>query len=260
MRVAVAGLIAAGLLPLLLAWRSHRATSLAHALVWAILAWLAWGLAFLVGPGEATAVDPWLYCALCLTGCAGVAVLGARRPQVFAWNFVVLGLFAVMMLPIVETLVIGTHSAGPLRIFFMTATIAVGILNYLLTRLAPAALVLAGACAAETVLLFAPAWLPGEAAPMIAAGLLATVPWIGWSCLRAQGPNLGATDRLWLDFRDSWGLFWAQRVREQFNRAAANAGCPMTLTWSGVRGPGSVDEQKAREILRAILQRFVVPD
>jgi hypothetical protein len=71
---------------------------------------------------------------------------------------------------------------------------------------------------------------------------------------------LGAADRLWLDFRDAWGLLWGQRVREQFNRAADNAGWPVTLTWGGLRGisgePG-VAEEKLLETLRAIVQRFV---
>jgi hypothetical protein len=38
------------------------------------------------------------YLALCLTGCVGVAVLGARRPGVGAWDFVLLGLLAVLLL------------------------------------------------------------------------------------------------------------------------------------------------------------------
>jgi len=33
-------------------------------------------------------------------GCAGVAVLGARRPGMTAWNFVVAGLLAVLLLPV----------------------------------------------------------------------------------------------------------------------------------------------------------------
>ena len=166
----------------------------------------------------------------------------------FAWNFVVLGLFVVMAWPLVEAFFIGTDSAGHLRIFFMSATIAVGILNYLPTRLAPAALLLAAACAAEMMLLFAPAWLAGEAAQMIAAGLLAAVPWVGWSCLRKPAAELGTIDRLWLDFRDAWGLMWSQRVREQFNRTAENAGYPVTLTWSGVRGDGHADDKTLEEI------------
>jgi hypothetical protein len=256
MRVAFAGLMAVGLLPLTLAWRSHRATSLTHALGWAIVAWLGWGMAILLGDVHA-ALDPWRYCALCLTGCAGVAVLGARRPHELAWNFVVLGLFAVMVWPLVESLFIGRDVADPLRIFFMAATIAIGILNYLPTRLAPVALLVAGACAAEMVLVFAPAWWPNEAAPMITTFLFAAIPWLAWSCLRKHAAKLSPVDRLWLDFRDAWGLLWGQRVREQFNRAAENAGYPVTLTWSGLRGLGNADEAALVEILTAILQRFV---
>ena len=35
-----------------------------------------------------------------------------------------------------------------------------------------------------------------------------------------------------VSFRDSWGLMWSQRFREQFNRAAENAGWPITLRWA----------------------------
>src|SRR5260370_314993 len=83
------------------------------------------GLAFLCDDSEKADMQPGRYCAVCLTGCAGVAVLGARRPHVLAWNFVVLGLFTVMVLPLMETQIIGTHPVDGLRIFFMAGTIAV---------------------------------------------------------------------------------------------------------------------------------------
>ncbi len=259
MGIVFAVLMAVGLLPLILAWRAHRATSLAHAIGWAIIAWLSWGVAFVFG-GDRAGIDPWRYCALCLTGCAGVAVLGARRPHAFAWNFVVLGLFAVMVWPLIESLAIGTPATDPLRIFFMAATIAVGILNYLPTRLAPAALLLGITCTGQMGLMFAPAWWPGEAASLTVAGFLTAIPWIAWACLRKHEPQVGPTDRLWLDFRDAWGLLWSQRVREQFNRAAENAGYAVTLTWNGVRGHESWDEKALSEMMRAILQRFVAAE
>jgi hypothetical protein len=259
MRFVIAAAMVAGWFPLLLALRAHRATSLAHALVWANLAWLSWPLALLLDDADGTSISASRYCALGLTGCAGIAVLGARRPHVFAWNFVALGLFAVMVLPLVETLFLGTHPVDPLRIFFMSATIAVGILNYLPTRFAPAVLLLAVACAGEIVLLFAPSWLPGEAGGFVVDALLAATPWVGWSCVRPRRPELSEVDRLWLNFRDSWGLFWGQRVREQFNQAAFNAGWPITLTWRGVRTTASanVDDERVSETLRAVLRRFI---
>src|SRR5438105_232827 len=131
----------AGAYPLWRAWRANRRTSLVHAVNWTIISWAAWGLAwatdFLYPPALAVVAR---YGALCLTGCAGVAVLGARRPGVGAWNFVVVGLLAVMLLPLAEATVAGgsLHLAGP-RIVFVAGTLAVIVLNYLPTRLGPAA-------------------------------------------------------------------------------------------------------------------------
>src|SRR5262249_48225547 len=86
------------LYPLNRAWGASRGTSLTHALAWASGAWLAW-LYLAIGPaiwGERVrVVEPARYVALCLTACAGVAVLGARRPALWAWNFVVLGLLVI---------------------------------------------------------------------------------------------------------------------------------------------------------------------
>src|ERR1017187_10383750 len=118
MPILLAILIVSGAVPIGRAIWANRGTSLLHALVWAMIAWLMWGVAFLCDDLEGAAVQPVRYCALCLTGCAGVAVLGARRPHVFAWNFVVLCLFAVMGWPLVETQIIGTKTFDGLRIVF----------------------------------------------------------------------------------------------------------------------------------------------
>ena len=102
MYLAAALLLLTGAYPLGRAWLANRRSSLAHALAWAALAWLAWlgvALAEAWGLGVPVAAR---YVALCLTGCAGVAVLGARRPGVVAWNFVVLGLLVVLLLPLAE--------------------------------------------------------------------------------------------------------------------------------------------------------------
>src|SRR5262249_23872442 len=95
-----------GAYPLWRAWLANRNTSLLHAVTWAGAAWVAWGGMILVGMETGPSIDlrPGTYLALCLTGCAGVAVLGARRPGVGAWNFVLFGLLAVMLLPLAERL------------------------------------------------------------------------------------------------------------------------------------------------------------
>jgi hypothetical protein len=63
---------------------------------------------------------------------------------------------------------------------------------------------------------------------------------------------------MWRTFRDRFGFVWAQRLRDQFNRAAANAGWPVHLGWSGLRGDmGPVgDAEKPLAVLRSALRRF----
>src|SRR5882724_2886965 len=82
--------------PLWHAWRANATTTLRPSIAWGAAAWLAWLAAFALD-------DPtnlWRYLALSLTACAGVSVLGARRPGVGAWNFVVVGLLAVLLIPV----------------------------------------------------------------------------------------------------------------------------------------------------------------
>src|SRR5688572_7693858 len=104
MTIVAVTLTLAGLVPFWIAWRANRATSLAPAVGWAALAWLGWGGALAFGRWQTGFVEE-RYVALCLTGAAGVAVLGARRPYAGAWNFVVLGLIGVLLLPLAESVV-----------------------------------------------------------------------------------------------------------------------------------------------------------
>ena len=87
-----------------------------NAAVMTLLAWLVWSTA-LWHPTVS-----WRYTALCLTGCAGVAVLGARRPGVAAWHFVPLGLLAVLLMPLAEGW--GHLQLSPVRAGFLGATLA----------------------------------------------------------------------------------------------------------------------------------------
>jgi hypothetical protein len=252
-------LLSLGLVPLAEAWKANRATTLRHALVWGLAALLNWLTAWVLAESGSAAPLPFL--ALCLTGAASVAVLGARRPYVGAWNFVVVGLLAVMLLPLFESMVLGKELYEPLRIFFMAATIGVGVLNFIPTRMGPAALLLGFGCAGELSELFAAGWLRPTARD--AARLaLATAPLVAWACWLGRRHG-SAVDELWFDFRDRYGLLWGQRVREQFNHAARHAGWPVVLTWRGIRASSPSAEQCEREMLHtlaAVTQRFLGRD
>lgn len=249
-------LYGSSILPLWRGWRANRATSLAHALLWAGAAWLAWALVLLLASvGLAELLPAARYLAVCLLACAGVAVLGARRPGVAAWNFVVLGLLAVFLLWFAEGLLgTATVELGLVRAVFLVGTLAVGILNYVPTRLALTALLLTAAMALEVNHL-----LGGWADLAATTCLLALAPWAGWLAGR-RDEHATSFDRLWRSFRDRYGFMWGQRLREQFNRSAANSGWPVELGWSGLRrtSAGGPDETELLATLQALMKRFGV--
>jgi hypothetical protein len=252
-----------GAYPFWQAWRANRETTLVQTLAWAAAAWVAW-LAALLAEARWPATDPLgpRYVALCLTACALIGVLGARRQQVGPWNFVLLGLLAVLLLPLAEGLG-SLHLTWP-RLLFLAGTLAVGVLNYLPTRLGPVALLFGAGCGLELVGVLPRETVPGAVAQAVPVGglLLALAPWASLLQLHRRHQPPAEFDRLWLGFRDRFGVVWGQRVREQFNRAAANAGWPVVLRWSGLRlTPGAALPTPAlqEEIvagLRAVLKRF----
>src|SRR5207253_29073 len=126
-----------------------------------------------------------------------------------------------------------TPRLNPIYLSFLGVTLAAVLLNYLPTALAPAAVSLAVTCGVELAGLAAggnPDWLT------LAVGcLLGLTRWLGWAALSRRRRAETEFDRTWLAFRDRYGVVWGQRTREQFNRAAANAGWPVTLTWHGLR-------------------------
>jgi len=249
---------AAGFLPLGVALRANRTASLWSALWWSAAAWSTW-LAYAASAEQAEESAALRYFALCLTGCASVAVLGARRPHAGPWNYVVLSLLAVMLLPFFEALVLGSETFDLLRTILLGGTILLGVVNYLPTRCGAAAAAIALACGGQLAIFRG--WIAADDRANVAAISLACVaatPWLAWLGLRARPRPSVAVDELWLDFRDRFGSFWGLRVREQFNRAAGNAGWPVHLTWSGLQGTcAAATESAALAALRALTQRFL---
>jgi hypothetical protein len=261
-----------GAYPLWRAWRANRGrTSLAGAVFWAAGSWAVWGWALIDAAWHAESPYPGIcHVAICLVACAGVAVLGARRPGVGAWHFVVLGLLAVLLLPLAQHALLGGtgSSIGDVRNLFLAGTLGVGVLNYVPTRRAPGVLLLGAGCAIELMAGLMPereAALPNsESYGWVAAWLVALAPWAAFGLGRRTAGC--EADRLWLDFRDRFGLIWGLRVREQFNRAAANAGWPVRLRWRGVEPvagspmPDASLQPQLTGTLLALLKRFGPPE
>jgi hypothetical protein len=260
MQLLAAILLLTAAYPLAIAGIRNRFSTLRYALFWAGASWFTW----MVVAGCGAIWPIWAgsfgrYLALCLTGCTGVAVLGARRPGACAWNFVILGLLAVLLLPVAEGF--GTLQLNWVYLAFLGATLIVGLVNYLPTARAPAALSLAIACGIEVAGLVrsdVPGWLTS-----LGHCLIGLSPWLALAVDWWKGTVATEFDRTWLSFRDQYGVVWAQRAREQFNRAAASAGWPVRLTWQGLQSAGvgsAPDSEDLLQTLRALLKRFALTD
>jgi hypothetical protein len=246
--------IISALYPLMTALRANLSTSLACAIGWAILAWLGWLLCLWSDSSLLT------YMALALTGCAGVAVLGARWPGASAWNFVCAGLLAVLLVPLAEARVLDTPMRlGHMRTIFLTSLLGITVVNFLLTRLAGGAALLAlGSALALSRL------EDGRAIDAPVVWCVAGAPWAAWLGVRIGSLSTLPAERAWQRFRDRFGLIWALRLREQFNRTAVNAHRNVELRWSGLRTrdgtpPDADTSAFALETVAALTKRFGLP-
>ena len=194
-------------------------------------------------------------------------MLGAKRPQHAAWSFVVAACWGIVVLPAAETFFLQRGQRlemGDARSWFLWILIVVGPINYLPTRQWLAATLLA----AGQVLALSE-YLPLVHRNLFAHQQLAGL-WLGClSLVLARSPHsrdAGKYDRLWLDFRDTFGLFWALRLQERVNAVAQTNGLPVWLSWSGLRDAttsrkiNELDpaiEPTLRTTLKGLLRRFV---
>src|SRR5581483_5962723 len=94
---------------------------------------------------------------------------------------------------------------------------------------------------------------------------------IAWFVARTPARGASAYDRVWLDFRDSFGLLWGLRVQERINALARQEKWGLELWWSGFRssrgeemlGGEALTEAPAaiepvlRTSVKGLLRRFV---
>ncbi len=184
------------------------------------------------------AASLWRYTAAVGTFCPLIAVLGAKRPQDRGWQWVVASLWLVLLVPVAQA--VASPSGTQLELvaawrWLLWGFIAMGLLNYLPTRFALSALLVA---AGQVLLLGEPAGVAQElpATTRVAVALALFLVAYGLAALRrfrAPPPSLPQTAR-WLAFRDAWGAFWALRVLQRVNQTAELSHWPVRLQWSGV--------------------------
>ena len=223
--------------------------------------------ALLASDQAAAWVAPARFAAAMSSFCPPMALLGAKRPQDRAWQFIVLALWLVLSLPSIEWLLFGgIEEIHPARFWFLVILVGTATMNGLVTRYWPSILLTAGAQLALVVphLAQSTGWFNGSRGPLVAISLYA----LAWYLVaikypRQRGARLGV-DRVWLDFRDDYGAVWALRVAQRVNDSAARYDWPVVLLWHGFAyrdrdDPVAETAPAVEDSLRTLLRRFVSP-
>jgi hypothetical protein len=271
-------LVAAGLLlslvPIGRAWVAARGTALRASVAWATIAVLLGVVSQIAATAGWSMAGHWTYLTTLALLAALISVLNARTPGGGAWAILMALLVLVFLIPWLEGpgLRRVLSGEGPLRLdapwtLFYGVLVLAGVTNYLPTRYAPAAVVLGLGFALEYVGLTSEGASP-ERRALLGSALpwcLAAAVWLAdW---RAGAPSAARfrLEDVWFRFRDHWGVVWALRIEERFNRTAGTQGWPFRLAWHGVVAlPGepegaSAHDEAAVATLIGLLRRFAEP-
>jgi hypothetical protein len=266
--------------PLFDAWRAVRGTALRPALVWAFLA-----LALAVIAQTAALTEPlsqgrplaerFTYLSVLALLAALGSVLNARTPGGKAWAGLMVVLVVVFLIPWLEdqtrlrraSALAQLHLDAPWSIFY-GLLVVVAVTNYLPTRYGFAAVALTVLFVLEYLALSPLGWPPARRALVWSwvAWALALSVWVAqWHAHRVPAAR-SSCEKIWFWFRDNWGVVWALRVLERFNRAAEVSRWPVRLTWFGLMTmtsqegagpPPSPGETEAT--FRNLMKRFAEP-
>ncbi len=274
--IVLGGLLTA-FLPLTIAWRRTWGTALRGAVVWSFL-----GIALAaIGQVHALTVPletgrPWTGHATYLSSltmmAAMISVFNARRPGSGAWAILMGMLVLVFLIPWLEGsgLVRPGQALGRLRLetpwtIFYVLIVLAGVTNYLPTRYGLASAVLGISLGLEYLGLTRQGWSVERRAwiwSVVPWGFVAAA-WLAGMSLWKSGESTSRLERLWLWFRDHWGVVWTLRVQERFNRAAVSAKWPIRLEWQGLARVTTEQQDVVEKIpdaalatLKSLLLRF----
>jgi hypothetical protein len=234
--------------PLIEAWQAVRGTALRPALVWALLALALAVVAQAVALAEPLALgrplaERFTYLSVLALLAALGSVLNARTPGGKAWACLMMLMVVVFLIPWLEdqtrlrraSALAQLHLDAPWSIFY-GLLVVVAVTNYLPTRFGLAAVALSTLFILEFLALSSLGFTPGRRALIWSwvAWTLALSLWIArWNAGR-KPPAASSCEKIWFWFRDNWGVVWALRVLERFNRAAEVSRWPVRLTWFGL--------------------------
>jgi hypothetical protein len=278
--VVVAANISAAL-PWLEAWRMAGGTALRPALVWVALAMgllLAAQVCALLEPleGGRPGAGHFTYLAVLSLLAALTSVLNARSPGGRVWAGLMVLLVVVFLIPWLEEPgrmrrahgLTRLHLDAPWSLFY-AILVVMGVTNYLPTQFGAAALGMGILFVLEYLSLTRVDWSAASRATigLWVSWLMALNLWLARWSKKREAVDRSGCERLWFWFRDHWGVVWALRVSERFNRTAGLAGWPVRLTWFGLEpattlpaGETPAVPDEALATLRGLLRRFARPE
>ncbi|HEY2827000.1 MAG TPA: hypothetical protein VGJ04_05310 [Pirellulales bacterium] len=248
-------LIALSVMATLGALRRARETTLLAPLIWTLISLSALTAALIAHTnaashaGVGTSDKFWLL-AVCSTFCPLMSLLGAKRPQNRAWQFIVFSFWIVAALPTISALIL--QPADPLEVptlwrWFYAALLLLFGVNYLPTRFGPASLL---ATIGEAQLLWPYLPLTSFAdSPSFSRGitLLGAGICVAWATSRIRfaqrrdwrnsAAPLPAWTNVWLAFRDMYGLVWGARMLERIESLLQSSNVAAWLQWNGFHSP-----------------------
>jgi hypothetical protein len=178
-----------------------------------------------------------------------MALLGAKRPQNLAWQWIVFSFWIIAALPAIQGLVL--QPSEPLEVstvwrWFYAILLLISAVNYLPTRYASASLL---ATAGQIVLFspYLPTGLIAHGSPLLGipmlcgavclARLVSNFPFTRQHSWRGDAPPLAGWTRVWIDFRNAYGLVWGARVMERIESLLQSSKAPAWLQWDGFHFP-----------------------
>ncbi len=267
--------------PLWRAWKGAHKTALRPAVVWAMIAVGLAVVAQMVAAAESDSIHRPMaghvtYVAVLATLASLVSVLNARTPGGGAWAILMALLVVVFLIPWLEAPGLARHAQGlerlhltaPWTLFFALVGLA-GVTNYLPTRYGPAALWIALGLIAEYLGLTEERLRTSDSGGILWSIFPCTLGlslWTAdWCATRSRGTSQ-SLESTWLWFRDHWGVVWALRIQERFNRTAEVQKWTIRLGWQGAI-PSSESRSDlpmsvpaaAEPTLRSLLRRFAEP-
>ncbi|MBX3438050.1 MAG: hypothetical protein KF861_11210 [Planctomycetaceae bacterium] len=255
-----------------------RHSTLVFAWGWSLAAtavWLAAAAGTGLSLGEELSRELAWFAALLICLSPPIAVLGARRPGAGAWTwFVIIPLWGVLGWP--ALIVWAMHQSAseitletPQLVGF-ALVLLMGTGNYLGTRFWPSALSYAVAVCLLAVPFSAvsgSALTPPVARTAASLVMGAAALFAFWQSRRSS-PNRDPLDRLWADYRDTYGIVWARRLQDRFNAVALQQNWPVRISAAGFDWRTNVETTAERvritpqinQQMRWMLRRFVSPE